>query len=134
MASRHVTGVYEFTVPYPVAPGWTAADIEFRCEFKVYLGRPARFYPWPGDPPEDAEVQSIGAIQVDAWGPMSRETFLHARAWLTPPPELLRLAEQYLAEHEDDIIAAAQEQIDYGPDADDLRDRLRDDRLTGDAA
>ena len=46
----------------------TEHEIEATVGYTYTPGRPARYYPWPGDPPEPAEVEvlsvSIGATDI----------------------------------------------------------------------
>lgn len=40
-------------------------DLPVEFEFSYYPGAPARFSPWPGDPPEPADVELISVIARD---------------------------------------------------------------------
>lgn len=44
-------------------------EVSVEIEFSYYPGAPARFTPWPGDPPEPADVDLIGVTALEGIKP-----------------------------------------------------------------
>lgn len=67
-----------------VSAGDDVVALPIEVYFSYYPGAPARFTPWPGDPPEPADVDLISVVCQGAdgkWRPLTESEYSVFDAW-----------------------------------------------------